>query len=333
MNGPTVVFALSEKVRRDFLPGFDQSRLPPMRDLWPDFSGMDSEAWRLYLETERPEVLVTGWGSPMLSDPDKLDAHPSYLCHLTGSLRSQLNRAWLEQGLLASNWGSVISHTIAEHALLLVLASLRQLPLWEHSRSGDASRTSLRTRSLRGKHVGLHGFGAIARELVSLLRPFGVSLAAYSSGVPARHFLDHGVRPCVSLEDLFSSSDILIEVESLTAQTKGIVNGELLRLLPEEAVFVNVGRGAVVDEVALVDLAGQKKLRVGLDVYAQEPLPLDSPLRKIPHVLLSPHIAGPTEDTYPLCGEHALRNLEAYLSGQREKMTGVVTLAIFDRST
>ncbi len=124
---------------------------------------------------------------------------------------------------------------------------------------------------------------------------------------------------------------MLIECESLTPHSRGSVTADVLACLPYDAVFVNVGRGMVADETALVRLAAEKRLRVGLDVFHQEPLPPDSPLAKIPGLLLSPHIAGPTWDAFPRCGDHALGNLRRYLN--REPLTDEITVEIYDRAT
>jgi phosphoglycerate dehydrogenase-like enzyme len=92
-----------------------------------------------------------------------------------------------------------------------------------------------------------------------------------------------------------------------------------------------VGRGQVVDEEALVKIASEGRLRLGLDVFHLEPLPPNSPLFKIPHALLSPHLAGPTEDGFPLLAEFAIRNIHRYLDGS--DVEGRVTLDAYDRST
>jgi phosphoglycerate dehydrogenase-like enzyme len=196
---------------------------------------------------------------------------------------------------------------------------------------GVSPRTAVRTRSLRGKQLGIHGFGAVARELIKMLQPFGVAISAYSSGVPAHLFEEYGVRRSKNLSELFSTSDIIIECEALTPTSKGSINEEVLRCLPDGAVFVNVGRGDVVDEEALVRVAAERDLRLGIDVFSHEPLAGDSPLRTLPQALLSPHIAGPTEDSFADLWEFAMSNLRRYLAG--ESIEGLVTLEVFDRST
>jgi phosphoglycerate dehydrogenase-like enzyme len=158
-----------------------------------------------------------------------------------------------------------------------------------------------------------------------------VDIAAFSPGVQNAMMDEFGVRACTGLHELFSRSEVLFECEGLNEQSRGSVSEEILRLLPEDAVFVNVGRGAVVDEDALAALARDGRVRAGLDVFRSEPLPSGSPLLGNPRVLLSPHVAGPTWETYPLCGAQAMKNLAKYLRGEAPENR--VTLEVYDRTT
>jgi phosphoglycerate dehydrogenase-like enzyme len=337
-NGPTVLFAVNSSTKNRFLPSYDAKALPPFREEWLDFTGLDAGKWEKLLRSLKPDVLISCWETPGVSETFAHDETLSvkYFCHLTGGIKGIVSRDMIERGILVSNWGGTISHTIAEHALLLTLGTLRSMPLWRPhmtESSNSPAKVAIPTRSLHGKKVGIHGFGAIVRHLISLLKPFGVSISSYSAGVPAHLFKEQGVHRCESLDELASTSEIFIELEALTPETRGSVDARILSLLPHGTVFVNVGRGAVIDETALATIAATGKITVGLDVYTKEPLPLDSPLLKIPSALLSPHIAGPTQDALPLCGDFALSNLRHYLSGQPEKIEGKVTLEIYDRTT
>ena len=102
----------------------------------------------------------------------------------------------------------------------------------------------------------------------------------------------------------------------------------LLRLMPPGAAFVNVGRGKVVDEDALLRVAREGRIQVGLDVFATEPLPADSGFRGLPNAVLLPHIAGPTLERRRDAGTHALENLRAYAEGRPLK--AVITPEVYD---
>ena len=334
-----VVFTLNPESRAQFLPHFDPTALARGEYEWIDPSSLKKGEWEKFLFEWRPTVLVTGWGTPALPAPfvQSRDIPLRYICHLTGSVRQIVPRSLIERGMLVSNWGTSTSGSVAEHAMLLVLGALRNLPTWngfmeEWPRQTEPTlHLPLETRTLRGKRVGLHGFGSIARELVQMLRPFGVDLAAYSWGVPPGLFEQHGIHRRGSLLELFANSDVLIECEALTSHSRGVVDEQILRCLPAEAVFVNVGRGQVVDEDALIRVAREKKLRLGLDVYREEPLPAASALRALSSALLSPHIAGPTKDGFADLCKFAVANLRRYLLG--EPIEAEVTLAVYDRST
>ena len=195
---------------------------------------------------------------------------------------------------------------------------------WKQGRHPD-------TLSLFGRRVGLHGLGAISRELVRLLEPFDVQLSAYSPSVPDETYEKLNVRRCDSLEDLFSTADVLVELAPGKPANHHIVGDDLLKLLPEHAVFVNLGRGMVVDEDALVRASKERGLHIGLDVYEHEPLPDDSPLRSLDNITLLPHLGGPTPDRRRDCGELALQNLENYLNDT--PLINLIDLNIYDRAT
>lgn len=336
----TVLLALTADEMHLFLPGFDPAGVnsPAVRYCWLDTEGIDTCRWREALERHRPTVILTAWSARLV--PEEWALAPGnplrYICHITGGVRHVVARGLIEHGIIVTNWGSMVGHTIAEHALLMVLGALRNVPFWpqcmrEGTYNVHRMMPTLRTRSLRGKRVGLHGFGAIARELVQMLKPHHVRLQAFSAPVPRNFIESHGVTYCASLEELFSHSDVLIECEGLTPATKGTVTEEILRLLPDDAVFVNVGRALITDEAALIRMAREKRLRVAVDVYQNEPQPADSAWLHVPGAFLSPHIAGPTGDLYPCCGARAMENVARFLRG--EPPLDPISLQAYDRAT
>jgi phosphoglycerate dehydrogenase-like enzyme len=294
------------------------------------------ESWARRFDELAPRVLLSGWCTPPLAEPGDSAtlATLGYVCHLGGAVRTLVPRSLIERGLTVTNWGSLAAPAVAEHALLLILGALRNVAIWPQYMEAGPDSWDLRTRSLRGLRVGLHGFGRIARALVPLLAPYEVGIKSYSAGVPSGKMEAFGVKPCSSLESLFSNTDVLVECEALTPATKGAVTRKLLGLLPEDAVFVNVGRGNVVDEAALREFAAAGRLRVALDVHEGDRRDTASPWRGIKQEnrgLHSPHIGGPTHDQYIKCGQFALENLNRYFRGGT--LLNAIDLAIYDRST
>ena len=335
MKNVRAALCIVDSARADFLP---PDVFNELTTLLPDLLEVPlGEAWNKdpgFFERLRPEILITGWGAPRLPAMRDVMQSVQYVCHLAGTTRSLVDISLLKEGLLVTNWGTCHAATVAECALMLILASLRRLTktsLQMHVEKRWLWPSDVRPASLYGRKVGIHGFGAVARSLIPLLRPFGVEMTAYSHGVPDHLFAEWGVRQASTLDELFASSNVLVEVEAASPANLGSVTEKHLRLLGEDAVFVNVGRAAVVEEAGLLLVAQEGRLQMGLDVFHLEPLPQDSILRGLPNVCLLAHQAGPTPDRQSDCGRFALENIRAYLQGN--PLQGIVTIEEAQRAT
>ncbi|HEY9250725.1 MAG TPA: hydroxyacid dehydrogenase [Rariglobus sp.] len=331
-----VLFAISAQERADFFPGGS----PEFADTeirWCPNGPLTPDGWFALLDEFRPTVIISCWSTPPIS-PAFLGENSSlrYVCHLVGSARHLVPRSFLERGGLLTNWGSIASDTVAEHALLLALATLRNQSRWS---SAIATRpvpwrnatARLDTRTLIGRRIGIHGFGLVARNLVRILRPFGTDIAAFSHGVPDSIMTEAGVTPSKSLADLAARSEVFFCCEALNTFTRGSIDADIIAALPDHAVFINVGRGALVDEPALLAEATSGRIHIALDVVSHEPLLPDSPASQVRGAILSPHIAGPTYDRFPECGHLALSNLSRFIRG--EPLSALLTPELYDRST
>lgn len=324
---------MTEQEKNEFMPPDIEAGL---REMFPNLVWVDAPLevgqWHYSLREQRPEIVVCAWETPPL--PLEAAEHLKYLCFLCGSVRSLVPRELIERGLIVTNWGSIVSNTVAECSLLLILSALRRVGNWSvamRTRGEWKQGRHPDTLSLFGRRVGLHGLGAISRELARLLVPFNVELSAYSPSVPDETYRKLNIRRADSLEDLFSTSDVLVELAPGKPDNYHLVGDDLLRLLPQQAVFVNLGRGMVVDEAALVRASRERGLHIALDVYETEPLPADSPLRRLDNITLLPHLGGPTPDRRRDCGELALQNLGYYVSDL--PLMNVIDLGTYDRAT
>lgn len=331
---PSIVVALTARERALFFPERAFAAQPGWHVLEDDM--LTPGRWETELARLKPVILLSAWRTPALPESWlRADDCPlQYVCHVTGSVRRLVPRTFLERGGIVTNWGETVSRQVAEHGLLLALAALRSVNRWRTFIASTATTRrieELATRTLVGRRVGLHGFGSVARALVPLLRPFDVTVAAYSAGVPPELMRAAGVRPCSTLDQLFGESEVLFECEALNPSSEQSVSAAVLAQLPDDAVFVNIGRGGVVDEPALQREAASGRLRLALDVVVAEPLTPASPFFDLPNVVLSPHIGGPTRDRYGPCGDFALTNLHQFLRG--ETPTAALTLAAYDRAT
>lgn len=320
MKTQCILLALSPQERLTFFPEdvFQRLQQCGARITELAFPFPEGRAWKDLLEGSGGTILVSCWNTPPL--PDELRIGPgglSYVCHLGGTVRRLVPHALLERGLLVTNWGRTSSRVVAECALLMILAALRKVnesAMHMHGEGGWKSPDHM-VRSLFGRSVGLHGFGAISQSLVPLLAPFGVCIQTFSPHVPDSLLEEFCVARAGSLEELFGGNEIIVELAGATPANQNIVKEHHLRLIPEGGCFINIGRGATVDEEALTRVAREGRLQIALDVYAHEPLPPDSPLRGLHNVLLLPHIGGPTPDRYRDCGEFAVENIARFLAG------------------
>ncbi len=275
--------------------------------------------WLCLLEDLRPEVILGAWSLPRIPDTF-LENNEGfrYLCYFAGSVRGKISRRFIEHGGLVTNWGEIAARTVAECTLMLVLTTLRRVTQYALEMHVERVWSQLREpfpSSLAGKSIGVHGFGAVARHLHHLLAPFNCRVEYWSQDVPPEVYIKHGARRASSLESLFSDNDIVIEAEALTPKTFRSVTVDTLCRIKPGGVFVNVGRGEVLAPGGIEALAKRGDVAIGLDVYDQEPLHTDNPMRGMKHVTLLPHTAGPTLDQYPEIRRQSLDYLKRYLAG------------------
>lgn len=334
MSKPSsLLLALTSTEARDFLPepSLGEVRALASRTTSLEPTQLNSETFQRALFEINPEILVAAWKTPPL--PAELPSNLRYVCYLCGSVKKLVTRAHLERGLVVTNWGGSISRIVAEWALFHMLSCLRRATAWAlamHLESGWKD-SGTETASLFGRKIGIHGFGQVARELIKLLAPFDAQISVLAPDVDESSVQTCGITREESLDRLFSENDIVIELAPLIPETHGIITERLLRLIRPGGVFINVGRGAVVDEVGLLRVAREGKIQVGLDVFIDEPLPANSGFRGLRNVTLTPHLAGPTTDRRRDAGAFSLKNLHAYASGRT--LSAVVTPEIYDRSS
>lgn len=337
-KNPRITVVMAGWEETTFMPQPVRERLSSLSDQIVYLDSLelsDGQAVVEQLKATQPEILISAWTMPKLPE-NTLEQVPSlkYVCHFAGTIKSTLPDELLEQGLIVTNWGNSVARTVAETGLMLAIGGLRRAGFWAlemHTRGGWKDRTTIQTGSLFGRKVGLHGFGVISQELRKLLVPFGVPVMTYSPSVPDSILEEQGVTRANDLEELFSENDVIVELAALTPKNTRIVTEELLRKIPEGGVFVNVGRGAVVDEEALARVAEEGKIQVALDVYGVEPLPADSPFRSIDSVFTLPHLGGPTTDRRQDAALFGIDNIERYLAG--EPLKAQVTAEVNKRIT
>jgi len=213
---------------------------------------------------------------------------------------------------------------LAEFAILGLLAIAKELPrLVTDQRAKVWPEVRQPLRELHGQTLFLLGLGAIGREVARLGKALGMRTVGFRrTQGPPPEWVDevHGPE---RLPDLAGEADAVVGSLPLTEQTAGLVDRATIERLPPDCIFVNVGRGGVVDEPALIDALRERRIGGAvLDVFAEEPLPPDSPLWTLPNVLVTPHAAALSARENERIVELFVANLRRFLDG--DPLTNVI---------
>jgi phosphoglycerate dehydrogenase-like enzyme len=207
---------------------------------------------------------------------------------------------------------------VAEAALGMALAASRNLASHtEAFRRGDERYLhagNVDAFTLYGQTVGFIGFGGLARSLRPLLAPWGCHILAYDPWLPDSYLVRQGVEPA-ALETLLAASRVIFVLAIPSASNRAMLDRARLELIRPDAVFVLMSRAHVVDFDALTELVAAGRFRAAIDVFPQEPLPPDHPIRCVPGVVLTPHAAGSVHKDLRLIGRMVVDDLEAMLAG------------------
>jgi len=224
-----------------------------------------------------------------------------------------------EEGILVCNVPDYCAEEVSDHAISLLLGAARHLARQDRSmRSGQWDRTLAKpAHRLRGRTLGLLGFGRTARGVALKVTGFQFNLLAHDPYIDREVFESYGVTP-VGLVELLRSSDFLSVHVPLTESTFHLLGAKELAMMPQGAVLVNTARGPVIDQRALTRALREGPLAgAGLDVLEWEPPEWDDPLLKLDNVILTPHTAGYSEqsvaDLYRLACQTAVEVLEGRL--------------------
>ncbi len=217
------------------------------------------------------------------------------------------------RGIAVCNMPGTNSRAVAEMALFLMLAALRKQPrISEACRSGQwhLDRATKETLGeISGRTIGFVGFGEIPKILAPILEAMGARVI-YTSRSRKSVPYDY-----VSLDSVLSQSDILTLHLPLTDETQHLIDPSRLALMKKGAVLINTARGELVDEAALYSALTDGSLSAaGLDVFATEPVPVDNPLLSLDNVVVTPHVAWLTNETFTRSLDVAVRNSLAVMN-------------------
>lgn len=302
-----------------------------VRRLSPRISLSLAEGEAQFLEGLPDAEVVVIWPRPFdLSLAPRL----KWIQLMSAGLDPFVGHPIMESDIVITTASGIHATPIAEYVLASMLAFSRRFPdMWrlqERKEWPEDRWERLRGEELRGKTVGILGYGSIGREVGRLCKAFGMRVLAADSvqeieergyrlpdtGDPKGMVLDD-LFPPSKLREMLQECDFFVVAVPLTPETEGMVGREELRAMKGSAYLVNISRGRVVDEEALIEALKKGWIGgAGLDAFAQEPLPEESELWGLDNVLLSPHISADTPHYQERFTELFCENLRRYLAGE-----------------
>ncbi len=247
------------------------------------------------------DAMVTGWGIvPLIEEVLAGANHLRLVAHAAGSVKGFATAAVFDRGIAVSHAAARIAESVAEFTLAVVMAGLRRPQDFDRRmRAGEAwpKVTDVPTYEIAGKRVGLLGMGYVGRCTARLFRAVGAEVWAYDPYLTPERAGELGARKA-ELDEVLCSCPIISVHLPVTDETRHMLGARELALIPDGAVFVNTARAWVVDQDAMVRELATGRFWAALDVFDPEPLPLEHPLRAMPNVLLTPHVAGRTVDSH-----------------------------------
>ncbi|MCX5825303.1 MAG: D-2-hydroxyacid dehydrogenase [Deltaproteobacteria bacterium] len=277
-----------------------------------DFSNREE----LNLLLQRAEVIF-GWihqfPKNLLTRTDRL----KWIQVMTAGV-DRLPEEILKSGIRVANASGLHGAAMGEVVLEMMLMFVKDAPACMRMKQGREWRR-YRPGILRDRTVGILGLGAVGKEIARLCKAFGMKVIGIRrSGGAASSFRDMDrVYPREQLPELLAESDFVVLALPLTQETGGMIGEKELRGMKPTAFLINVARGAIVDEGALIRALEEKWIAgAGLDVFTREPLPPESPFYAMPNVIFSPHISGDIPDYESRATEVFCENLRRYLAGE-----------------
>lgn len=238
------------------------------------------------------ELILTSWGSPSLNEDIVNQAvNLRAVAHAAGTVKHLVPRAIFKRDVRVFSAASRIALSVGEYCLAALLATLRHLPAFDTTlHNGGWREAGLKGKELTGSTIGIISASSTARAFLKLLAPFQVNVFIYDPYL-SEEAADQLAVKRATLEEIMSCPIISVHAPKVPA-TERMLTRELLARIPDGAIFMNSSRASVVDAQAFIEELTSGRFHAILDVFEKEPIPLDSALRSLPNVLLTPHIAG-----------------------------------------
>jgi phosphoglycerate dehydrogenase-like enzyme len=274
------------------------------------------------------EVVITSWGTPKFTD-EVLNAASNLklIAHAAGSIKAMLPPAVFERDIQVTHAATAMAQSVAELALTLMMMMMRRVVEFDRVMKAGMDWEEAKNvgwgLDIAGTRVGVVGAGYVGRRMIALLKAVQAEVVVYDPYLSDEAAQDMGVEKA-DLHHLLRTCPAITFHAPQTEETYHMIGAAELRLVQDRAAFVNTSRGTLIDQEALTDELQTGRFWAALDVFEREPLPVDDPLRKLPNVILLPHMASKTVQADARIGEVIVAEVGRYLNGQplRYPVTG-----------
>ncbi|MEV8267826.1 hydroxyacid dehydrogenase [Microbacterium sp. NPDC076911] len=277
------------------------------------------------------DVVITGWESQRLPDRRTEGGTLGLVAHTGGTVRFLVPKSLIEDGVQVTQTAAAMAPSVAELCLMQTISLLRGFHLvtthMTDSRDWAAAIAVPTGDSVVGTRIGVVGASRVGRIYIAYLRALGAEVLVHDPYLSAADAEALGV--CAApLDDLFATCRLVALHAPVTDETRGMVDARRLALIPDGGALINTARAALVDSAALVNELRSGRISAALDVFDEEPLPLDDPLWGLSNVLLTPHRGAITRQAQLAMGAMVVDEIERFARG--DQLVSVVTADRYD---
>ena len=315
-----LIAVVSHWRREIFTPAIEQ-RLENVASLLPVDPPESADADFLRRHIADAEAVITSWETAQLDESVVEEARSLRLVlHAGGSLKPIVSDALYDRGVRVVSAAAALGPRVAEYCLAMFLLGGKRA-YWAGMACRDG-RWLDGVEAFHGPHelyrtrVGVIGTGQVGRELIRLLKNFTCTIVAYDPYLSAADAEQLGVEKAENLDALFESCLFVSLNAPTTDETVGMIRGGHFRLLPEGATFVNSARAAIIHEQEFIEELRTGRFVACIDVTDPEPPPADHPLRRLPNVWLTPHVAGTRAENLQCIGDFVADELHRFARGE-----------------
>jgi phosphoglycerate dehydrogenase-like enzyme len=319
MPEPAILVSIPEPLRSSILTEATRAELAGLGRVLDNEDGRNWSALELAERLPGVDILLASWGLPPLDEAVLARADRLRLVtYAAGSVKGWATDALFDRGIAVSHAAHRIADSVAEFSLMAAMMGLRQAAeLDRQIRRGDAwpRETPQPTHEIRDCPVGLLGMGYVGQRAAALFRAVGADVWAYDPYLPPERAKALGVR-WAPLDELLATCRVISIHLPVTEETHHLLGARELALIQDGAVLINTARAWVVDQDALLAELRRGRFWAALDVFDPEPLPPDHPLRSLGNVLLTPHVAGRTVESYAGLTATMIAEIARFLRGE-----------------